>query len=112
MTLLLSYQPLWSRSDNGFRADAGGISRYTNSGCPAFFTTSLVMVQIPIESSDGISYIRSIITDSRIERSPLAPILRPTASCAPLQSLLGEFQLYIVQLKQLLVLSHQGIFRL
>ena len=28
------------------------------------------------------SYIRSIITDSRIERSPLAPILRSTASCA------------------------------
>ena len=58
------------------------VSRYTISGFPVPSTTSLVMVQIPTVLSEGISYIRSIITDSMMERRPLAPVFRSTARSA------------------------------
>ena len=53
------------------------------------------MVQIPTLSSDGISYIISIITDSMIDRSPLAPVFRSVARCATsFNASSVEFQLH------------------
>ena len=70
-----SFFSLWERVLRGT-----AVSRYVSSGSPVLSTTAFVIVQIPILLSEGTSYIRSIITDSKMERSPLAPVFLATAS--------------------------------
>lgn len=50
------------------------VLRYSISGLPSPVIVFSVTIHLEILSSDGISYITSIIAFSIIERSPLAPV--------------------------------------
>ena len=89
------------------------LSRYTSSGALFPSTTSLVIVQMPIVESDGISYMVSIIRDSMIEQSPLAPRLSLDCHVGDRhQRIIRELQLHAVQIEKRLILLDQCILRL
>ena len=76
-------------------------------------TTSLSTWTSSTPSIDGRSNMVSSRMPSRIERRPRAPVLRSIAFLATdVQRLVGEAQLDVLHVEQLLILLHQRVLRL